>query len=892
MKTRIFSFLVIASALFGSPREMFAQGTAFTYQGRLNDGTNPATGTYDLQFAVYDALTSGGQQGVSVTNAAVGVTNGLFTVTLDFGGQFPGAARWLEIAVRTNGAAIFTTLAPRQKLTPTPYAITAGNLTGTLPAGQLSGQLSGTQIANGAVGAAQIDTTAVQARVAGTAPAGQFITGINANGSVTVAPDTTDWKLNGNNLTPGQFLGSTNNQAVVIKVNGLPALRLEPAGSNSVNVIGGVAANGVAPGVLGATIAGGGAEDYNGSAFSNSIASSFSTVGGGVVNEIDASSDYSTIAGGEGNLISSNAQYSSVSGGIGNQIQINSSSAVISGGFGNNIGIYSVGSFIGGGAGNTVGSSNFYAVISGGYNNQIRDNIAGGDDGITIGGGIFNEISTNGYYSTIAGGNSSHIEPNVNASTIGGGFQSRIQSDANYATVAGGFYNTIQTNASYATVAGGFRNTNLANAFYATIPGGALNAATNQAFAAGTRAKAVHTGAFVWADAQNADFISTGTNQFLIRASGGIGINTNNPNGAALNIAGTVVASSFQSASFSGNGGGLTNVDAPTLGGLASSNFWQLGGNTVAAGQSLGSANNQPLELIAGNQRAMRMEYGGVDSPNVIGGSSLNLVSNGVTSATIAGGGRTYTIFSSTFHDPNVIGGNLGTIGGGALNTIGTNVAATVSGGYDNTALAMESTIGGGAANRTESAASYATISGGALNTNTGSYATVPGGDQNTAAANAFAAGHRAKAVNTGAFVWADSQDANFSSTANNQFLVRAAGGVGINTNNPGATLDVNGSLRVGSGTTVFNNLQGGVAQMASGSSTVKTNFTFTFPKAFATVPTVVIAARSGNIVPVDDTFAVSVRDVTTTTCTVNIVRVDNPSGWSQQVKINWIAWE
>jgi len=892
MKTRINYLLMVALALFGLAAAAYAQGTAFTYQGRLNDGANPASGNYDLRFAVYDALTAGGQQGVLVTNAAVGVTNGLFTVTLDFGSQFPGAARWLEIAVRTNGAAAFTTLVPRQELTPTPYAITASNLTGALPVAQLSGQVNGSQIANGAVGSAQIDNTTVQARITGTAAAGEFITGINANGTVTTAADTSDWKLGGNNVSPGQFLGSTNNQAVVIKANGVQALRLEPAGSNSVNVVGGGAANGVAPGVVGATIAGGGAGDFNGSAFSNSIASSFGTIGGGVVNEIDASSDYSTIAGGEGHLIASNAQYSTISGGIGNQIQINSQAGVVSGGFGNNIGIYSVGSFIGGGAGNSVGSSNFYAVISGGYNNRIRDNIAGGDDGITIGGGIFNEISTNGYYSTIAGGNSSHIEPNVNSSTIGGGFQSRIQSDANYATVAGGFYNTIQTNANYATIAGGFHNTNLPNAYYATIPGGALNAATNQAFAAGTRAKAIHTGAFVWADAQNVDFISTGTNQFLIRASGGIGINTNNPSGAALNIAGTVMATTFQSPNFSGNGVGLTNVDAPTLGGLASSNYWKLGGNTVGSGQFLGSVNLQPLEFMAGNQRAMRLEYGGTDSPNVVGGSSLNQVSNGVTSATIAGGGRTYTIFSSTFHDPNVIGGSLGTIGGGALNTIGTNSAATISGGYNNSALASDSTLGGGAANRIESAASYSTISGGALNTNTGSYATVPGGDQNSAAANAFAAGHRAKAVNTGAFVWADSQDTNFTSTANNQFLVRAAGGVGINTNNPGATLDVNGSLRVGNGTTIINNLQAGIAQMATGSDTVRTNFTFTFPKAFSSVPNVVISALNGNVSPVDDTFAVSVRDLTATTCTVNIVRVDNPSGWSQHVKINWIAWQ
>ncbi len=103
-----------------------AQGTGFTYQGRLNDGTNPANGSFDLSFTLFDAAETGIQQGGSLTHAATVVNNGLFIVTLDFGNQFPGANRWLEIAVRTNGGGGFVTLNPRQALTPTPYAILAG----------------------------------------------------------------------------------------------------------------------------------------------------------------------------------------------------------------------------------------------------------------------------------------------------------------------------------------------------------------------------------------------------------------------------------------------------------------------------------------------------------------------------------------------------------------------------------------------------------------------------------------------------------------------------------------------------------------------------------------------------------------------------------------------
>jgi hypothetical protein len=318
---------------------------------------------------------------------------------------------------------------------------------------------------------------------------------------------------------------------------------------------------------------------------------------------------------------------------------------------------------------------------------------------------------------------------------------------------------------------------------------------------------------------------------------------------------------------------------------------WKLNGNNVVNGQFLGSINNQPLEFRVNGARAYRLEFGGNLSPNVIGGSSLNLVSNGVSSATIAGGGGSVTIFGSTFLEPNVVAGDFGTIGGGSLNRIGTNSNATVSGGYNNSALATASTVGGGAANTIQSTASYATIGGGASNTNGGAYATISGGYLNTAGGDySFAAGRRAKANHPGAFVWADSIDSDLASTAGNQFLVRASGGVGINTNNPGATLDVNGSLRVGNGTTVFNNLQAGLAQMASDSATVKTNFTFSFPKAFGSVPNVLVSPRSA--ADVDDTFAMTVRRVTKTNCTVNVVRTDTAAGWGQHVQVTWMAWE
>jgi hypothetical protein len=130
-------------AIVGLPLSTaFGQGTAFTYQGRLNNGTNAASGTYNLTFTLFNTNTGGVAIAGPVTNNAVGVTDGLFTTTVDFGaGVFTGATNWLQIGVATNGISSFTTLTPRQQVTPTPYAIyaeSAANLSGTLSASQLT----------------------------------------------------------------------------------------------------------------------------------------------------------------------------------------------------------------------------------------------------------------------------------------------------------------------------------------------------------------------------------------------------------------------------------------------------------------------------------------------------------------------------------------------------------------------------------------------------------------------------------------------------------------------------------------------------------------------------------------------------------------------------------
>src|SRR6185295_2679319 len=136
---------------------VWAQTTAFTYQGKLTDADNPANGNYDLQFKLFDTPTvaTGAQQGATLVRNPTAVSTGVFTVTLDFGANpFGGQDRYLEIGVRPAGSAsAYTVLAPRQPITSSPYAIQtiSAQQLGGLPA---SRYLTSTATGNFGVGTA------------------------------------------------------------------------------------------------------------------------------------------------------------------------------------------------------------------------------------------------------------------------------------------------------------------------------------------------------------------------------------------------------------------------------------------------------------------------------------------------------------------------------------------------------------------------------------------------------------------------------------------------------------------------------------------------------------------------------------------------------------------
>lgn len=538
MKLSIKLLLRPALLVVASTMELHAQPTAFTYQGRLDAPGSPAGGSYDLRFAIYDASAVGNAVAGPLTNIAAIVSNGLFTTTLDFGANvFTGGSRWLEIGVRTNGGDVFSTLAPRQPITPSPYAIYAGGvnavgISGAIPSAALGGTYGNA-----------VNFTNVANSFAGS---GAGLTQLNASqlksGTVddarlpaSIARTNQVWLLGGNSGTTAgtHFFGTSDNQPVEIKVNGFRALRLEDKGDGSdpnllpdgaPNVIGGSMSNAVSPNVVGATISGGGATNQNGAASPNTIASDYGVIGGGLGNRIAASSQAATIAGGFMNDIGFNAAFS---------------------------------------------------AVLGGQDNNIASNTVYG----TIGGGWLNDLGVKADFSVLAGG-----------------WANDIGNDARWGVIGGGQANTIGSASEYSTIPGGQNNHIASNVFYA--------------FAAGRRAKANHTGAFVWADSEGTDFESTTTNQFNVRARGGVRLETGGTgllvdgviiagsNAAPVELSGTYTnAVSFPNAanSFAGNGNALTALNAS-----------QLTSGTIPSGRLAGTysgflAFNNPANTYAGN---------------------------------------------------------------------------------------------------------------------------------------------------------------------------------------------------------------------------------------------------------------------------------------------------
>jgi hypothetical protein len=288
-----------------------ALGTAFTYQGQLKQGGNPVTATCDFQFSLRDDPSDGTQIGSTQIKEGVSVSNGLFTVQLDFGdGAFQGDARWLQIAVRCpTGSGSYIPLDPRQALTPAAYALALPGLwtqqNATSP--NLIGGYSGNSVTTGVAGAT--------------------IGGGGASGNTNRVTDDYGAVGGGRNNLAGDNSGTTSDR-------------------------------------FGATVGGGvyntasGSDATVGGGWGNSASGTSATVGGGESNT--ASGIYATVGGGYNNNTAS-ADSATVGGGDNNTAS--GDIATIGGGVGNTATGYSA--TVGGGFHNTA--SGQYAAVPGGY---------------------------------------------------------------------------------------------------------------------------------------------------------------------------------------------------------------------------------------------------------------------------------------------------------------------------------------------------------------------------------------------------------------------------------------------------------------------------------------------------------------------------------------------
>jgi len=1007
MKTKLPRFFVALALLALSTLNLqlstcFAQGTAFTYQGRLNSGSAPANGNYDVVFALYNDPLLGSQVGSTITNSAVPVTNGLFTTTFDFGATpWTGQLLYLQILVRTNGPGTLTALIPRQQVTPAPYSILAANAgsANSVAAANVSGvllnsSLPANPVFSGAVTAGSITANAYSGNGGG-------LTNLNASQLTSLSSTTALGQ------TFNFFVGQSGNATTSGGVNtslGYEALATNTSGSYNTAIGGGAMISNTSGGentAIGAwallnntigyyntasgkealnkntsgqynTASGWHALIDNMNGFANTADGSQALVGNvsGSFNTASGAAALGYLGSGNGAGGSSNIALGYLAGinyqsnesdniDIGNQgvsgdnniIRIGSSQILT----------YISGYLVGNGGGLTnistsqltgSGSGNVFVGPAGNFTMNADGNTASGDQAFASNlNGDFN--TANGYqalFSNTGGGGSDYSKGNQNTASGYVALYSNTIGDDN----TGDGHSALNSNVS--------GNNNTASGAEALENLGANGAGGTNNIALGYLAGS----AFYGNESSNIDIGNIGM------------INENN----IIRI-GSSQTQTYLAGVINGNGGGLTNLNAAQLNGSATLNSLAVNSPLTLEGISSASINFGANQILEADNNANFFGGGGAGSANngsqntgvgagVLGGNNGNdntavgyhalfsnssgshntAVGNVVLSQNTSGSYNTAVgdsafgqiIFRGTnnialgyqaghnfsgIENSNIDIGNQGLSGDNNITRIGssqtqTYVAGVINGnggGLTNlsaaqltgtvTAASLPANTALLTANQTFTATNIFNSPVGLVSANPLGLLEIQGGADNTGASDqkdialAYRTGgyrhwirtrHNSSPSDNAIDFYVNSSSTAGGSTGptNGSVLTMSlnAGKVGVATSEPQATLDVNGSFRVNAGTT-FTNYQAGQAQMAGSSSLVATNFTFTFPKAFNGIPKVVLTANTDPAYSTfGDTFVVSVRVATTTTCTVNVIRVDSPAGWSETVRVNWIAWE
>lgn len=302
MKKHLLMLGIILIFMASAPGSTLAQstslGSTFTYQGYLTNAGGPVNGVCDLQFSLFDAPVGGNQIGSTFNQPGIPFSNGAFHVQLDFGGTaFDGSDRYLQIAIGCPaGIGVYTTLTPRQAITPTPYAASLYGLhvQPNVTSPNLIGGFSGNVILNGVTGA-----------FVGGGGEVTFPNRITDDFSVIGGGESNQAGNNTGTTSDAEFAtvaGGTGNKAIATSTTvGGGASNL--ASFDRATVSGGL---GNTASSTASTVGGGQsntASGYGGAISggqANTASGNFSTVGGGFTNT--ASGQYATIPGGANNF--------------------------------------------------------------------------------------------------------------------------------------------------------------------------------------------------------------------------------------------------------------------------------------------------------------------------------------------------------------------------------------------------------------------------------------------------------------------------------------------------------------------------------------------------------------------------------------------------------------